>query len=75
MGDIPVLKPREVKSILEKMGFLKVRQKGSHMQFKHSDYRFTTVPFHPGKDISPPLLRQICKDIDITLDEFLSYRK
>jgi predicted RNA binding protein YcfA (HicA-like mRNA interferase family) len=30
-----------------------------------------TVPFHPGRDISPILLRQIAKDVGLTADEFL----
>jgi len=72
MGKIPVLKPGEVVRILKQLGFEEVRQKGSHKQFRHPDGRFTTVPFHPGRDISPILLRQIAKDIGLTIDEFLS---
>lgn len=67
----PVLKPREVCRILEGMGFEVVRQRGSHLQFRHLDGRGTTVPNHVGRDISPPLLRQIAKDIGLTVDEFL----
>lgn len=67
----PVLKPREVCRILESLGFVLVRQRGSHMQYRHSDGRCTTVPNHPGRDISPVLLRQIVKDIGLTMDEFL----
>ena len=74
MGDIPTLKPREVIIILEKLGFQEVRQKGSHKQFRHSDGRFTTVPVHQGRDISPILLKQIIKDIKLTTDEFLIYK-
>ena len=72
MGKNPVLKPAEVVRILKQLGFEEVRQKGSHKQFRHPDGRFTTVPFHPGRDISPILLRQIAKDIGLTIDEFLS---
>ena len=74
MGSVPVLKPSEVVAILERHGFKEARQKGSHKQFKHPDGRFTTVPFHQGRDISPVLLRQIVKDIGITMDEFLNLR-
>ncbi|KAF0138096.1 MAG: putative periplasmic or secreted lipoprotein [Stygiobacter sp.] len=74
MSNIPVLKPSEVIRILETIGFVEVRQKGSHKQFQHSDGRMTTVPFHKGKDISPVLLRQIAKDIRYTIPEFLKYR-
>ena len=43
MSNIPVLKPREVIRILNKLGFEEVRQKGSHKQFRHSDGRIVTV--------------------------------
>jgi predicted RNA binding protein YcfA (HicA-like mRNA interferase family) len=71
MPKAPVLKPREVVAILVEMGFEEVRQKGSHKQFCHSDGRRTTVPFHPGRDISPILLRQIAKDIGVSVARFM----
>jgi predicted RNA binding protein YcfA (HicA-like mRNA interferase family) len=74
MGKLPVLKPREVVSILEKLGFVEARQRGSHKQFRHTDGRSTTVPFHAGRDISPVLLRQIAKDIGLTVEEILQHR-
>jgi predicted RNA binding protein YcfA (HicA-like mRNA interferase family) len=74
MGNIPVLKPREVVRILENLGFVEVRQRGSHRQYRHTDGRGTTVPFHSGRDISPFLLRQIAKDIGLTAQEFISHR-
>lgn len=74
MGSTPVLKPSEVADILKKLGFELVRQRGSHQQFIHPIGRFTTVPFHKGRDIAPPLLRQIAKDIGMTTDDFISHR-
>jgi len=74
MGTIPVLKPREVAAILENLGFIEVRQSGSHKQFRHPDGRGTTVPFHQGRDISPILLKQIIKDISLTIEQFLENR-
>ena len=71
MGTVPVLKPNKIVSILERLGFLEVRQKGSHKQFRHPDGRGTTVPFHAGRDISPILLKKIVKDIKLTVEEFL----
>ena len=72
MSKPPVLKPREVVALLGKLGFAEVRQRGSHRQFRHSDGRATTVPFHQGRDISPTLLRQIAKDIGLSIEELLS---
>jgi predicted RNA binding protein YcfA (HicA-like mRNA interferase family) len=74
MGSIPVLKPKEVVSILAKLGFKEVRQRGSHKLFRHADGRTTTVPFHASRDISPILLRQIANDIELTIDEFIRNR-
>ncbi len=74
MAKLPVLKAREVCQILESLGFLMARQRGSHMQYRHPDGRGTTVPNHPGRDISPILLRQIACDIGMTAEEFISHR-
>ena len=72
MPRLPVLEPREVVRALEPLGFVEVRQRGAHRQFRHPDGRGTTVPFHSGRDIAPPLLRQIIKDIGVTQEEFLN---
>ncbi len=74
MGKYPILKPREVMSILKSLGFIEVRQRGSHKQYRHPDGICTTVPFHKGHDISPILLRQIARDIGFSTEEFLNYR-
>ena len=74
MGNLPVLKPREVVALLVARGFREVRQRGSHKQFRHDDGRSTTVPFHGGRDISPVLLRKIAADIRLTVEEFLAVR-
>ncbi|MDB6023772.1 MAG: type toxin-antitoxin system HicA family toxin [Pedosphaera sp.] len=73
MGNVPVLKPREVARILSNLGFIEVRQRGSHKQYRHADGRGTTVPFHSGRDISPFLLRQIAKDIGMSVQDFVRH--
>jgi len=74
MGSIPVLKPIEVCRLLEKLGFLAVRQRGSHIQYRHPDGRGTTVPMHKGRDIAPSLLRRIAREIGLTIEDFLQNR-
>jgi predicted RNA binding protein YcfA (HicA-like mRNA interferase family) len=71
---VPVLTAREVSRILVKLGFVMVRQRGSHRQYRHPDGRATTVPFHRGRDISPTLLRRIARDIGMSVEDFVSYR-
>jgi hypothetical protein len=53
------------------------RFSSAYVEVSHSvspDGRGTTVPYHAGRDISPILLRQIAKDIDMTVDELIEYR-
>jgi predicted RNA binding protein YcfA (HicA-like mRNA interferase family) len=71
VGDVPVLKPREVTALLQQLGFVEVRQRGSHKQYRHPDGRVTTVPYHAGRDISPALLRAIARDIGLDVREFV----
>jgi predicted RNA binding protein YcfA (HicA-like mRNA interferase family) len=70
MPKYPVLKPLHIIKVLYTLGFVEIRQKGSHKQFRHLDGRHTTVPVHIGRDISPLLLRQILKEINVDLKEF-----
>jgi predicted RNA binding protein YcfA (HicA-like mRNA interferase family) len=74
VGSVPVLKPREVVTLLLAHGFTEIRQRGSHKQFRHPDGRCTTVPFHGARDISPTLLRKIARDVRLTVDELLAAR-
>jgi predicted RNA binding protein YcfA (HicA-like mRNA interferase family) len=67
----PVLKPREVVAALRSLGFVEIRQRGSHKQFRHLDGRVTTVPFHEGRDLSPILLRKIARDIGLSVDDIV----
>ena len=71
MPKVPVLKLGEVVRLLAALGFREVRQRGSHKQYRHADGRATTVPFHKGRDISPILLRQIARDIGLTVEELI----
>ncbi|MCY4628311.1 MAG: type II toxin-antitoxin system HicA family toxin [Acidobacteria bacterium] len=75
MPPVPVLKPREVITILTRLGFEEVRQRGSHKRFRHSDGRATTVPVHGGRDLSPILLRRIARDIGMNVHEFIATRR
>jgi predicted RNA binding protein YcfA (HicA-like mRNA interferase family) len=56
--------------ILTELGFAAVRQKGSHVFYRHPDGRTTTLPHHKGRDLARPLLREILREIDVSPDEF-----
>ena len=71
MTRLPSLKAREVVNGLQTLGFEKVRQKGSHAIFHHQDCRRAPIPIHPTKTISPYLLSDILKQLEIDEDKFL----
>ena len=57
--------------ILRRLGFEPVRQKGSHVFYRHTDGRTTTLPNHPGRDLSRPLIREILREIELSPDQFV----
>ena len=71
MGRVPVLSATEVVQLLAGLGFVEVRQRGSHKQSRHAGGRATTVPVHKGRDVSPSLLRKIARDVGLTTDGLL----
>lgn len=70
MSRLPVVNARKLSNILKKLGFQPVRQRGSHIFFRHSDGRTTIVPFHAGEEIGRNLLNQIIREIGLTPEEF-----
>ena len=73
MSRIAAINARKLGSILKKLGFNPVRQRGSHVFFRHPDGRTTIVPFHAGETIDRNLLRQIIREIGSTPEEFSKY--
>ena len=72
MTKLPLLTAQKISRVLGKLGFIGVRQKGSHMFFRHPDGRTTVIPNHPAEDIDRGLLNKIIKhDIRINREEFL----
>ena len=71
MSKLPVLKPTELVRLLERLGFERIRQKGSHLYLRHPDGRATVVPIHKGEDLPPGLLRSIVQDIKLSREEFV----
>jgi predicted RNA binding protein YcfA (HicA-like mRNA interferase family) len=59
--------------ILRQLGFTAVRQKGSHVFYRHTDGRTTTLPHHGNRDIARPLLREILREIAISPEEFVKF--
>ena len=70
----PSVPPRRLIRVLERIGFMHVHGKGSHLVFAHADGRKTTVPMH-GKDIPLGTLRAIIKDLHMMVGEFIKILK
>jgi predicted RNA binding protein YcfA (HicA-like mRNA interferase family) len=67
------VRAREVVRFLESVGFLQVRQKGSHKFFRHADGRTATVPDHRGEDLGSGILAKILGDAGAKPAEFLKW--
>jgi len=70
LSRLPIVDYRTMEKVLVALGFQITRQKGSHVFFRHPDGRTTTVPSHPGRDLARPLIREILREIELTLDKF-----
>ena len=66
---LPSMTAPEVVRILERHGFDRVRQSGSHLILRHPDGRRVTVPMHKSKDLGRGLLSRIMKDADLSIED------
>ncbi len=58
---LPQITANQLAKAITKKGFIFVRQKGSHMFFRHNDGRSTIIPNHPGEKLDRGLLNKIVK--------------
>jgi predicted RNA binding protein YcfA (HicA-like mRNA interferase family) len=58
---------REFIARVKELGFVEVRQKGSHIRFEHADGRKTTIPDHGNKTVPVGLFNKIVRH-DLGLD-------
>ena len=70
MSKLKLIDAKTMEKLLNKSGFERVRQKGSHVAFRHKDGRYTTVPFHSSKDLPRSLIRVILSEINMSIDEY-----
>ena len=64
MTKLPIVDFSTMEKVLFSLGFQVARQKGSHVFYRHSDGRSTTVPNHPGRDLARPLIREILREVE-----------
>ena len=66
---LPVLSGKQIIKVLAKIGFLPVRQKGSHVFPRHVDGRRTVVPLH--EEVNKSTVMDIIEQTKLTKGEFL----
>ena len=72
MAQLPALSAKQVIKNLARLGFVRLRQKGSHLVMIHPKTRSrTVVPIRPGQTIKKPLLQAIVNQAGVSLEEFL----
>ena len=71
MSQLKVITSYQMSSLLEREGFIKARQKGSHRFYRHLDGRTTVIPMH-ASDLDRTLIRKILRDINMSVDDFNS---
>ena len=70
MSRLPVVNFKTMEALLLRLRFVAVRQKGSHVFYRHPDGRTTTIPHHSGRDLARPLIREILREIELTPEQF-----
>jgi len=68
VAKLPVLSGRDLLRLLEKQGFLVVRQKGSHVSMQKGEYK-TVIPLHD--ELAKGTLLGILKQCGMTKDALL----
>ncbi len=71
MSKLPMVNFKTMDKFLRHLGFTAVRQKGSHVFYRHADGRTTTLPNHGNRDLARPLMREILREISISPDQFV----
>ena len=70
MSRLKLIDAKTMEKLLFRLGFEKVRQKGSHAFYRHADGRVTTLPHHKARMLARPLIREILREIEIAIDDY-----
>ena len=70
MSRLKIINALKMEKLLFHLGFEKVRQKGSHAFYRHPDGRTTTVPHHRARVLARPLIREILREIEVTVENY-----
>lgn len=75
MAKLPILTGREIIRVLERKGFERRNQTGSHVQLvgidQNNQKHLVTVPDHGGKEIPVGTLLSILRQAGLSREEFM----
>ena len=70
---LPRISGAQLQKALEKAGFKKLSQKGSHLKMKHPDGRIAIVPMH--KELATGTLHSILRQAKLTVEQLIELLK
>ena len=68
MPELPVVSGKKMKRVLEKLGYVMKRRRGSHMMM-YKGKKLIVVPDH--KELKRGTLRNILREADLSVEEFI----
>ena len=68
---LPLLSGKQVHATLQRMGFVEIHRKGSHVKMEHPDGRRIVFPFHD--EVDRFTLKGALRDATIDVEEFLKH--
>ena len=67
---LPRVTADELIRVVQRHGFVLVRQSGSHKIFRNAKGTRLTIPHHPRKTLHPKLVKAVLQGADISPSEF-----
>ena len=75
MVKLVTISGRKLCKLIEKLGFVKIHQVGSHVRYLHADGRKTVVPVHGDEELGKGLMLEILKQIQLGREEYDKLRR
>ena len=66
---LPLLTGRQVLSALQRLGFVEIHRKGSHLKMEHPDGRRIVFPFHD--EVDRYTLKGALRDATVPVEDFI----
>ena len=67
---LPLLSGRQVLAALQRLGFVELHRKGSHLKMEHPDGRRIVFPFHD--EVDRYTLKGALRDATVPIEDFLN---